>query len=422
MKTTIVTLLAIMNFAAVALAKDVAPQAEMEQLAQRLAFGAKRADSTNPVRTESGYRDGLHGFYQCFERGCVYYTTRTGVQPVSGVIFERWVAEGYERGPLGFPVGGPRICTSTPGQPRRTFQDFEGGSIIAGGRDARATTVTRGRRVGEIGNCDVVTTGPVTTDRPGASARVRITINGLACHQPTHDDALQRDGVDDEVAIETFAALVHITEGMIGQPGRGTPTMGDTNGFATRIRAGSGSSVAGGNGGFKLGDTFPAGGRPWIRTTDPTTDRIPLLVWEGTLIDDVNAAVILPSLWEDDNRPMLRTPFLDAWNAAPIETLARRTITSGDPFRVVSDLRAAFDSVRMTKDAAGPGDRPVGMIDRGSYYAAQPSLLIFTYDHALRLANAANNGLPRGVFPLEFRDAQQLQGLYTLYFQVEIVP
>ncbi|MDQ3280525.1 MAG: hypothetical protein M3Q69_03850 [Acidobacteriota bacterium] len=57
-----------------------------------------------------------------------------------------------------------------------------------------------------------------------------------------------------------------------------------------------------------------------------------------------------------------------------------------------------------------------------SFYAVQPTAFVLTYESATRIAGAANNGLPRGVFPVEFRDADDLQGFYTLYLQIEVLP
>jgi hypothetical protein len=397
-----------------------APQEAMEAVAAKLGFGAKRADSITPQPTSSGFGARVSGYYQCFERGCVYFAKDIGVLPVSGPIFTRWVEAGYERGPLGFPMSRQRQCSIPAVDPRSEYQDFEGGSIVLSGTEPRTTTVIRGRRINKTGNC-TLTTGPMTTERP--AARFRISLNGFACHRATYDDATQRDGVDDEVFVDVIARLVDSATGGIGQPGRGTPPIGDTNGQPGRIRGGSGSSIVGGNGGFRDGDTFPAGGTPWIRTMTPAPEQIPLLVWEGTLVDGVNAAVLLPSLWEEDSGTSLRTPFSLAVGAGALDELGTRVIgRSSFSYRFVSDLRPAFDSVRMNKDSAGPGTRPIGMKDRGTYYAAEPTALAFNYETAMRLATSSNDGLPQGVFTLEVRDAPQLKGLYTLYFQIEVVP
>lgn len=401
--------------------RHLPPQAEMEALASSLGFGARRADSTRPQPTTSGFGDGLHGFYQCFARGCVYYTPDTGVQAVSGPIFTRWGLEGYERGRLGFPIAARRPCAPDSSGAAREYQNFEGGAITARGSDAASPTTVHGSRIGASGNCNVGT--PMTTERE--AARFRVTVNGIECHQPTNDDSLQRDGVGDEVSVDVFAIFFSVSEYPIGQPSHVTPAMGDTNGFPRRVRAGSGHSLAGGNGGFIERDRFPSS-TPWSRTTEPQADRLPLIAWEGTLVRGQNAAVLLPVVWEVDDP--VGTLFND-WTRALAATSADsdlnahiRTMIGGHTAPFGNDARRLFDGVQMRKSAAGPMTRPVGMDDRGDYWAYRPPLQVLTYERASTLASSANDGLPRGVWRVTFRDANELRGFYTLYFQIEMLP
>lgn len=61
------------------------PRERMEVVARRLNLGAKRADSERPRTTQSGHGDRASGYYQCFERGCVYYGAGTGVHAVNSI-------------------------------------------------------------------------------------------------------------------------------------------------------------------------------------------------------------------------------------------------------------------------------------------------------------------------------------------------
>lgn len=71
-----------------------------------------------------GLRDG--GCGQHFWLGSVY-TSRAGTFAVlSGVIRDRWAAQGWENGPLGYPIGEEFVGLSTRGQA------FEGGSLYSG--------------------------------------------------------------------------------------------------------------------------------------------------------------------------------------------------------------------------------------------------------------------------------------------------
>jgi hypothetical protein len=406
------------------------PQERMEPLARKLNLGARRADSASPQPTQSGHGEKAAGYYQCFERGCVYYGAGAGVHAVTGAIFEKFVAEGYERGPLGFPVSDERQCVPPPpsrnwGTPRAyvpsaSYQDFEGGSIVVAGAEAGGFATRLPTRVGDAGVCDA----PPPPREPASSGRFRITINGFACRRPTYDDATQRDGADDEVYLTAFVKL-YDRETSRNQPGARSLVLGDANGFPDRVRAGSGSSIFGGNGGFREGDTFPAGGRPWERSATPGGDRPPLLVWEGELVRGEHALLILPTLWEWDTPYSLETPYVAAvaaaWGDDQIEAAARRMSQFDAGPRVTFGDRLAdlFGGVRISKDSLGdPKSRPVGMIDRGDHYAFAPRALVFTYQSAARVASLSLNGAP-GVYRLDFDDDERLRGAYTLYIQVE---
>ena len=407
-----------------------APQERMEVIARELGLGAKRADSDQPRTTANGA--GQPGYYQCFERGCVYYSGKAGVHGVKGVIFTKFVAEGYERGPLGFPTSDERACVPPPPSrnwnprsyiPSASYQNFEGGSIIVAGAEAGGVAMRFSEPVGADGVCD---TRP-PAQAPATSGRFRVTINGFACQRPTYDDATQQDGVDDEVYLQAHATLFDLST-QYNQPGGRSRVMGDSNGFSDRIRAGSGHSIFGGNGGFREGDTFPAGGRPWVRSSAPNGDRPPLLIWEGELARGANAVLIFPSIWELDPIQSLETPYLNAivtaWNDEGLAADVRRTIAATvSPWSRRNDnLRRMFDGVRISKDALGDSkSRPVGMIDRGDHYAFDPVALVLTYEAAARIAGG-NNGFGPGVIQLDFRDDDRLRGLYSLYIQVEQLP
>lgn len=59
-----------------------------------------------------------------FERGKIYWTTRSGAHAVRGAILEQWAKDGYERGRLGYPIGDE---VDAPGGGR--MQQFENGVI-----------------------------------------------------------------------------------------------------------------------------------------------------------------------------------------------------------------------------------------------------------------------------------------------------
>ncbi|MEE2030774.1 alpha/beta hydrolase-fold protein [Rhodococcus chondri] len=56
-----------------------------------------------PTTGESGTPDG-RGRFNHFQHGAIYWTPENGAHPVRGAIFEEWKRQGWEGGPLGYPV------------------------------------------------------------------------------------------------------------------------------------------------------------------------------------------------------------------------------------------------------------------------------------------------------------------------------
>jgi hypothetical protein len=268
----------------------------------------------------------------------------------------------------------------------------------------------------------------------GTAGRFRVTINGFACHRPTFDDARQTDGVDDEIFVQADMQLYDISGHTSGVRSAVSAVIGDTNGFPSRVRGGSGHSIFGGNGGFHENDTFPAGGRPWERHSDPARDRPPLLVWEGELRQSQNALLIIPSIWEWDGDVSLEAnryiaALASVWRSREIRERILRAISTratGDARFTVGGpaFRRLFDEVRVSKRFPGdPKNRPIGMTEGGGdYYVFNPQGLVLTYDEASRVAARNIEGHGTGVFALEFRDHDELRGVYGLYLQVERLP
>ncbi|RBY91754.1 hypothetical protein DQ244_10735 [Blastococcus sp. TBT05-19] len=71
--------------------------------------------------TVCGLRDG--GCFQRFQGGSVYWSQTTGARVLSGAVLDRWGAQGWETGGLGYPTSD---VTSIPGG---QFAHFQGGSV-----------------------------------------------------------------------------------------------------------------------------------------------------------------------------------------------------------------------------------------------------------------------------------------------------
>jgi uncharacterized protein with LGFP repeats len=61
------------------------------------------------------------GCGQQFQGGSVYWTAATGAHPVSGPIWNYWVGQGWERGPLGYAVS-DQVCEPGQSSCRQDFQ------------------------------------------------------------------------------------------------------------------------------------------------------------------------------------------------------------------------------------------------------------------------------------------------------------
>lgn len=61
--------------------------------------------------------------YATFEKGAMYWSPRTGAQPLTGAIYEAWASLGYELGALGLPTSGEIA------EPEWIVQNFQHGTL-----------------------------------------------------------------------------------------------------------------------------------------------------------------------------------------------------------------------------------------------------------------------------------------------------
>jgi hypothetical protein len=251
----------------------------------------------------------------------------------------------------------------------------------------------------------------------------RVTLNGFTVNNETFDNALELDGKGDEVYIRYDTQLVD-NEGtkLLGSQGESS-VMGDTNGWPTRVQAGSRSSL----GGLKTGDTFPTS-TPWIQSGDITQTQPPMKLFEGKLVKGKQGAAITPTIWEWDGG----TDILQSWgtsiseNAPEIaQSVANLINGSSDENDLIKTnlemgLPAFFD---LLSDIFGRAeDRPVGGVASGDNKTFQfnPKSLLLTYETA-SLATQTDFGFGRGVLAIQYTDPSPQTGRYTLYLQVQRV-
>ncbi len=116
-------------------------------LATYRAQGGPGGPLSYPVTGERGTPDGL-GRYNLFQRGGIYWTPWTGAHAMSGQIWSWYVLQGYEAGPLGYPVTSE---LSTPDGGAR-FNGFQRGAIYQ--RPGVSPKIVRGaifQRYGALG-------------------------------------------------------------------------------------------------------------------------------------------------------------------------------------------------------------------------------------------------------------------------------
>jgi hypothetical protein len=255
--------------------------------------------------------------------------------------------------------------------------------------------------------------------------RYRVTLNGFKVERETLDNIFQSDGAGDEVYIASIVQVYSRAQGkLLRSEIVKSAVLGDINGFPDRIQAGN----AGDYGGLRRGNSVPNVPNPSARNGEPTPNAVPLLLWQGELVDGETAIAVLPTLWEWDNNATqyrrLGNP--DLWAEAALQSKSQTQVLHRIAFE-----SGAYDSGKNS------GDRPVGL---GSFIPSdcqrnclqrqfRPSGVLFTRE-AVEQALAADSqtgSIANGVVGIRYVDLDQLGytslgGDYTLYLQVERVP
>jgi len=275
------------------------------------------------------------------------------------------------------------------------------------------------------------TTTPI--DVPPRRTMVRLTINGFKADHETFDHQLEVDGKGDEVFVTAIVGEINAPTNRTF-PLLKTTVYGDVNGFPDRIKAGTRSS----QGGIQTGDAYPA--TPWNREGGASADRLPLLLWCGTLKEGGNRVIIVPTIWEYDGETKQLSKFVDEMNrvvlspeflyaAATAYSTAyviastagsvsmTYTLASAGNFAVLAfaalNLAALIEKANVFGNAE---DRPIGLkVEDGSI---QPNSLILGYETASAHLGTSVGGKPPGIIPIRYTDRGEL-GDYEMYVQVE---
>jgi hypothetical protein len=216
---------------------------------------------------------------------------------------------------------------------------------------------------------------PATSPAPPvASGRYRVVATRFDVARETIDNVLDLDGKGDEIYGGFSMFHVNRVNGQVlDQDLRRTKVHGQVIGGTDRVAAGSATP----NGGLATGDGYPS-----ASSSAPSGDQtFPFLVWDGTLTNNQDALVLLPSLWESDNDD----ENFDAWflsekNALPV-------------FWWDADLRTALTTLGLnvvTTDTFATGfgfagllpltskDRPVGLTLQSTGFSLRRRAIVLT--------------------------------------------
>lgn len=321
--------------------------------------------------------------------------------------------------------------------------------------DGSATYTTKVSGLG-LGHCDfqiaLVYTGEgklypapnrATTgaDLHRVTDRYRVVCLGLECRHETSDDPLQLDGKRDEVFMGAYLATVprQNVNNPVPTP-RGTvrtKVMGDTGGFPDRIQAGTASD----KGGIQTGDFVPSAAATAVQPgVTGTTDRFPLLLWEGELSDNGDLVVISPILFEWDKADEGGWNEWLSWWSTPrgqkdVGNLAHTQYVDKRWDTVLSSTwdvaTSKYDSYQRNYGPGFPesgGNRPIGVEDQANMQSTMnvPTLVYvpkgIVLDH-LRIEEklgSSNTVLINWQCKDEpHAGPAHLDGDYTLYIQIE---
>jgi hypothetical protein len=169
--------------------------------------------------------------------------------------------------------------------------------VAAGGAAENGAAVRQWDPTGGANQQWQLTTEVVVTANRAERGCYRVLLTGFHVEHQTADHVLDADGKGDEVYVLSDSWRADRQGRVSDHQVRRSVVMGDMNGQdVVRLRAGSASDA----GGIRSGDRVPTA-EPWTSTGDPRADRLPMLLWQGELVDRESAVVVQPTIWEWDN-------------------------------------------------------------------------------------------------------------------------
>lgn len=172
------------------------------------------------------------------------------------------------------------------------------------------------------------------------SGQYRLVLLGFRVGRKTvDDDILDGDGRGDEVFFGAYRLGVPDLGGSMTLVPLGvvqTPVMGDTDRFPARVRLGGASPT----GGVRSGDVLPSAAALQAQPRVVAhSDRLPLLLWEGTLTSNNDAVAVGTVGFEWDNGDLTAWNRWVGWWDSP-------AAISGTRMQSQATLRASPDAIR----------------------------------------------------------------------------
>jgi hypothetical protein len=243
--------------------------------------------------------------------------------------------------------------------------------------------------------------------RPVERACFRVVLTGFTANHQTADHVLQADGKGDEVYVASEAWFFGEGGRLVGRQQRKTPVLGDVNNQPGRVQAGSLSEA----GGIGTGNSVPSL-EPSRLQGEPQLARLPLLLWQGELVDHQSTVVIVPTIWEWDSGagelPRAWGDYVRAQLALGRQVVAAPQAVREPPLQQLAPFRLT------TRD----GDRPIGFNrpaagDADQQLVIRPQALVLDYRVATWAAGR----------PVQVRYSEPnqdvLDGDYTLFLAIE---
>lgn len=289
----------------------------------------------------------------------------------------------------------------------------------------------KGGKDGKDGNGGKGKTESLAIESP-PSGRYRVSIVGFRCDHETRDDVFAWDGLSDEIRLHAVTRVVD-RDGAVQLQGEAqSRVMGSVNGDEwrrTRVHAGRADRF----GGVRTGDDIPSSPAyaPVFNPREgiPLNPELPFLVFEGDLVQGLNAVVIVPTMWEVDGGGNLWPRFQTAINAAAPAIITAGATLAGGPTAggavgpAATATFSALDNLMTGIRGGDGGDRLIGLhrSSSGDGETFTASVVRLNYDLAELALRTRIGPHPPGILAINYRDDGDLNGNYMLYLKVERV-